>query len=42
MSRFGDFQGFFTKDNVAELTHASAVEDKLVRLQYEARPVTAI
>ncbi|MGR9116376.1 MAG: hypothetical protein ACU85E_11465 [Gammaproteobacteria bacterium] len=35
VQRFGDFQGFFTKDNVAELTHAAGVEEELIRLQNE-------
>ena len=42
VQRFGDFQGFFTKDNVAELTHAAGVEQELIRLQDEALQVTAI
>ncbi len=33
VQRFGDFQGFFTKDNVAELTHAAGVEEELMELQ---------
>jgi hypothetical protein len=36
VQRFGDFQGFFTKDNVAELTRAAGVEEELVELQKEA------
>jgi hypothetical protein len=32
VQRFGDFQGFFTKDNVAELTHAAGVEEELNEL----------
>lgn len=35
VQRFGNFQGFFTKDNVAELTHAAGVEEELIRLQNE-------
>ncbi len=37
VQRFGDFQGFFTKDNVAELTHAAGVEESLKALEAEAR-----
>ncbi len=33
VQRFDDFQGFFAKDNVAELTHAAGVEEELVELQ---------
>jgi hypothetical protein len=33
VQRFGDFNGFFTKRNVAELTHAAGVEDELVEMQ---------
>lgn len=29
VQRFGNFDGFFTKDNVAELTHAAGVENEL-------------
>jgi hypothetical protein len=29
VQRFGDFQGFFTKGNVARLTHAAGVEEGL-------------
>ena len=36
VQRFGNFQGFFTKQNVAELTHAAGVEEELLRLQQEA------
>jgi hypothetical protein len=36
VQRFGDFQGFFTKDNVAELTRAAGVDEELVELQKEA------
>ncbi|MGB5605467.1 MAG: hypothetical protein WBN51_03030 [Gammaproteobacteria bacterium] len=35
VQRFGDFQGFFTKDNVAQLTHAAGVEEELLELQAE-------
>ena len=37
VQRFGGFQGFFTKDNVAELTHAAGVEESLRALQKEAQ-----
>ncbi len=37
VQRFGDFQGFFTKDNVAELTHAAGVDETLQALQAEAQ-----
>jgi len=36
VQRFGDFQGFFTKDNVAELTHAAGVEEELLSLQAQS------
>jgi hypothetical protein len=36
VQRFGDFQGFFTKDNVAELTHAAGVEENLRALNAAA------
>jgi hypothetical protein len=36
VQRFGDFDGFFTKDNVAELTHAAGVEEELTELSGEA------
>lgn len=32
VQRFGDFRGFFTKENVAELTHAAGVEEELAAL----------
>lgn len=35
VQRFGDFNGFFTKQNVAELTHAAGVEESLRLLQTE-------
>jgi hypothetical protein len=37
VQRFGDFQGFFTKDNVAQLTHAAGVEEELLRMQVQAQ-----
>jgi hypothetical protein len=36
VQRFGDFQGFFTKDNVANLTHAAGVDERLRALEAEA------
>jgi hypothetical protein len=36
VQRFGDFQGFFTKQNVANLTHAAGVEESLQALEAEA------
>ncbi|TCV79279.1 hypothetical protein [Sulfurirhabdus autotrophica] len=33
VQRFGDFDGFFTKDNVAQLTAAAGVEDELLEIQ---------
>lgn len=36
VQRFGDFDGFFTKDNVAELTHAAGAEEELRALSIEA------
>ena len=36
VQRFGDFTGFFTKDNVAELTHAAGVEEELLEMQAQA------
>lgn len=35
VQRFGSFQGFFTKDNVAKLTHAAGVEEELLDMQAE-------
>ncbi|OIO67815.1 MAG: hypothetical protein COW19_00920 [Zetaproteobacteria bacterium CG12_big_fil_rev_8_21_14_0_65_55_1124] len=37
VQRFGDFQGFFTKDNVAELTRAAGVEEELLELQARSK-----
>ncbi len=37
VQRFGDFQGFFTKQNVANLTQAAGLEENLRRLEIEAR-----
>ncbi len=36
VQRFGDFDGFFTKQNVAELTQAAGVEESLRLLQAES------
>lgn len=36
VQRFGDFAGFFARDNVAELTRAAGAEDELRRLAAEA------
>ena len=36
VQRFGEFKGFFTKQNVAELTHAAGVADELLELQAES------
>ena len=37
VQRFGDFQGFFTKENVADLTHAAGVEEELLELQAQSQ-----
>ena len=37
VQRFGDFQGFFTKENVAELTHAAGVDEQLIELETTAQ-----
>jgi hypothetical protein len=36
VQRFGSFDGFFTKHNVAKLTHAAGVEEELLELQAQA------
>ena len=36
VQRFGDFDGFFTKQNVAKLTEAAGVEEELLELQAQA------
>jgi hypothetical protein len=36
VQRFGDFDGFFAKHNVAELTHAAGVEEELLELSAES------
>lgn len=33
VQRFGDFEGFFTRDNVAKLTEAAGVDEELAALQ---------
>ena len=40
VQRFGDFAGFFAKDNVAQLTHAAGVEEELIELQAQASKTT--
>ena len=37
VQRFGQFEGFFARDNVAELTRAAGVEESLKELDAEAR-----
>ncbi|MEJ2479565.1 MAG: hypothetical protein P8Y78_05185 [Acidihalobacter sp.] len=37
VQRFGQFEGFFARDNVAELTRAAGVEESLKELEAEAR-----
>ena len=37
VQRFGQFDGFFARDNVAELTRAAGVEESLKELEAEAR-----
>ncbi len=41
VQRFGDFQGFFTKGNVANLTKAASVEEGLRTMDAAARTVQA-
>ncbi|CAK0782294.1 conserved hypothetical protein [Gammaproteobacteria bacterium] len=41
VQRFGDFQGFFTKGNVASLTHAAGVEEGLRAMDEAARKAIA-
>lgn len=36
VQRFGDFEGFFTRDNVAKLTEAAGVDEELAALQASA------
>jgi hypothetical protein len=40
VQRFGDFSGFFTRHNVAELTHAAGVEEELLELQAQSNVVS--
>lgn len=42
VQRFGGFQGFFTKDNVAKLTHAAGIEEELLRMQTEAQKTISV
>lgn len=42
VQRFGDFDGFFTKQNVAELTHAAGVEENLRLLQAESEAANPV
>jgi len=42
VQRYGDFDGFFTKQNVAELTHAAGVEEELNALHAEAASSAAV
>jgi hypothetical protein len=37
VQRFDSFQGFFTRENVAELTHAAGVEEELLEMQAQSR-----
>lgn len=37
VQRFGGFDGFFAKENVAELTHAAGMEETLIELQAQSR-----
>jgi hypothetical protein len=37
VQRFGDFQGFFARENVAMLTHAAGVEEELLEMQAQSR-----
>ena len=36
VQRFGDFTGFFTRQNVADLTHAAGAEEELLEMQAAA------
>jgi len=40
VQRFHGFQGFFNKNNVAELTYAAGIEEELIRIQTEAQKKT--
>lgn len=35
--RYGAFDGFFARENVAELSHAAGVEEELLELQAQSR-----
>lgn len=39
VQRFGDFKGFFTEDNIAELTHAAGIEVELARKRIDSERV---
>ena len=41
VQRFGAFDGFFARENVAQLTHAAGVADELLELQAEAMSTAA-
>jgi len=41
VQRFGDFNGFFTRQNVAELTHAAGVEEELLELQAQSNTASS-
>ncbi|HQT27364.1 MAG TPA: hypothetical protein PLK99_12355, partial [Burkholderiales bacterium] len=36
VQRFGGFEGFFTKQNVAKLTQAAGIEEELIELQAQS------
>lgn len=36
VQRFGNFKGFFTEDNIAELTHAAGIEVELARIRIDS------
>lgn len=38
VQRFGDFNGFFTKDNVAKLTEAAGQEEGVLAMQHAPKP----
>jgi hypothetical protein len=42
VQRFGKFDGFFAKENVAELTHAAGVEEELLEMEAEASTVDPV
>jgi hypothetical protein len=39
VQRFGDFDGFFAKDNVAELTRAAGVEEELLEMEAQSSSI---